>query len=309
MLTLYLGTHHGWWLLLLPALLAADNAFTWGAQHLHISHTMDNRRTGRDLALMNILLQIGGIIAPLLGGLLAVWLGQAWLTAIAALCLLVALVPVRRATAAHNIASNERVEYNFKHAPLRDIAANFAFNFHALVGNIVWPFYLAVVLPNFHSIGLITATSSGVAFVLLLAAGRRGDRGKNHYVLREGTALVSLGHIGRLFAVSPFSLAIVSSVYSSAISYQNVSWTSLYYRHARESGINYIMSMEIACDIANIVLWGIMGSIAYLTGSASHACFTVIFILAAIVAWGCLLVRRDDHLLGKRIGPPTTPLA
>ncbi len=300
-MTLYLAVHSGWLLLLLPILMAVDHAFGWSAQHLHISQNMDSAHTGRDLATINSLGQIAGVFAPFIGGFIAVWFGQAWLAGVAALCVLAAIIPVRRTVTntepMQKASQKVQVEYSFRNAPTRDVVANFAFNINAVVGNIVWPFYLAVVLPNFHSIGLITTISAGVAFLLLFAAGHRGDSGKNHRVLLEGTAATSLGHAGRLLAVTPLGLTFVSALYSTALSYQNIAWTSLYYRHARKGGINYIMSMEIACDLACVMLWSLLGVIAYFTGVHSHIFFTTAFILAAVVTWVSTLMRRDDHLI------------
>ncbi|HSX35634.1 MAG TPA: MFS transporter [Patescibacteria group bacterium] len=307
-LSIYLANHHAWTLLLLPVLLAIDNAFVWGAEHLYISRAMDVQRTGRDLASINALGQIGGVIAPLAGSAIAVWLGQAWLAGVAAACVMVAAIPVSRYAPGKMIAT-KTLHYSLKYAPPRDLIANFGFNLSVAVGTIVWPFYLAVVLPNFHSIGLITTISAAIAFTLLFAAGRRGDKGKNRAVLKEGSALTSLSHVARLLAATPFGFTIVSALYATALSYQNIPWSSLYYRHARENGINYIMSMEIMCDLANVLLWSALGTVAYLTSSHSHALFIAAFCIAAVFSWACTLMTGDSHLLTKSSpGLPTSSL-
>lgn len=291
-LTAYLSGHAEWALYALPLLMAIDHAFTWGAQHLHIAHAMDITRTGKDIAFIHSLAEIVGIVAPITGGLLAVYLGKPWLAGIAALCIMAALIPIRKAGPLHATSRHTpQLAYNLKGAPRRDLFANYLFNIHATVSNVLWPVYLAVVLTTITSIGLVATASAGVAFILLYIAGHRGDRGYNHRVLLESTALTSLTHIGRIFATTPLGAGIVSSLSNVALSYQQIPWTSLYYRHARTGGVAYIVSMEIMCDLACITFWGVLSLVAYYT--KSHAFFVVAFAIAAVAAWGCMRIRQD----------------
>lgn len=302
-LTLYLGGWLDWGLYILPVLMAADHAFTWGTQHWHVSRVMDVQRTGRDFAVMQALGQGAGIVAPLIGGFIAIKLGQAWLAGIAAFFVLLSVLPVRQATRLQEDVGNEKVNYTLRGAPARDLIANFAFNVHANVGVLVWPIYLAVMLTNFRSIGLITTISGAVAFILLFAAGRRGDKGKNRAVLIESTALSSIGHLSRALAHTPVGIAIVSAFYNTALAYQAIPWGALYYRHSRVGGINYIMSMEIACDLAFVTMWSVFALVAYFYSTATL--FNVAFIGAAAIAWACLLIRQDAHLIKEH--PPAGP--
>jgi MFS family permease len=291
-LTLFLGGWGEGFIYALPLLLGANHAFVWGAQHLHISHTMDETRTGRDLAVITALWRLAGIIAPLLGGAVAIWLGQAWLAAVAAAVVMLAIIPVRRAAALQE-TEQRIVRYSLRGARPGDLVANFSLCFQGSVGSIVWPIYLAVVIPNVQSIAAVATGSAALAFVLLFVAGKRGDRGHNHRMLIESSVLASTAHVGRLLAVTPFGMTLVSALYQVGQGYQEVPWSSLYYKHARARGINYIMSMEIACDLAFVSLWSLLGLIAYVT--ADNTLFTVAFVIAALLTWGCLGMQTDKQ--------------
>ncbi|HZE39692.1 MAG TPA: hypothetical protein VE172_12865, partial [Stackebrandtia sp.] len=97
-------------------------------------------------------------------------------------------------------------------APARYLAANFAYNAGILVHFFVWPIYLAVVFGDFTAIGVIAAITEGIGLVLLLGAGRRGDRGAVRRVLLEGTIATALSHLARLFAGTPLTITVVGAV-------------------------------------------------------------------------------------------------
>ena len=52
------------------------------------------------------------------------------------------------------------------------------------------------------------------------------------------------------------------------------------------------MSMEIACDLAYVTLWGML--LIILLAVDSRAFFVASFIIAAVAAWGCLLITRQS---------------
>lgn len=294
LLTWYVAAPGELWLLVLMALtMSVRNSFSWNSEHLFISRAMSMERKSRDLATIESLKRIVGILTPLVGGFIAALAGQVWLTALATVILVVALIPVWRIDKiAGGHVKDDNLRYSLKFAPVRDVVANFGFNAHVLVGVMVWPIYLAVFVPDFRDIGIITTVASLVAVVILQFAGKRGDKGKSYRVLVEGTAGSSAVHVLRVLASSnPFTITVISALYDIVLGYQQNPWSSLYYAHARKGGINYIMSMEIMGDIAYLLMFGVLGLIAYLTGDGAF--FAVAFGAAAILAWLCLLMRRE----------------
>lgn len=294
LLTWYVTVPSQVWLLIPMALsMSVQNSFMWNSEHLFISRAMSMERKSRDLATMESLRRIVGVVTPMAGGFIAALAGQAWLTGIAAVIVALALIPVWRIDRlAGGHVKDENLRYSLKFAPWRDVVANFGFNAHTLVGVMVWPIYLAVFVPDFRDIGIITTIASLIAVVVLQVAGKRGDKGKSYQVLVEGTAGSSVVHIVRILASSnPVVITIISALYDVVLGYQQNPWASLYYAHARKGGINYIMSMEIMGDIAYMVMFGALGIVAYFTGDNTF--FAVAFGVAAVVAWLCLLMRRE----------------
>jgi hypothetical protein len=87
---------------------------------------------------------------------------------------------------------------------------------------------------------------------------------------------------------------LVSSAYRAALSYLQNAWTSIYYSHAKQNGLQYIMSMEIAYDLAYVVVWWVL--LIVLLVANARTFFVASFIIAAIAAWGCLLITRQGKL-------------
>jgi MFS family permease len=294
LLTLSIAQPSATWPLAVMALaMALQNSFSWNSEHLFISRAMNMERKSRDLATIESFNRIVGVATPVVGGFIAAFAGQAWLTAIAAVILAIAIIPIWRIDdTAGGHKKDDGLRYSLRFAPVRDVVANFGFNAHTLVGVMVWPIYLAVFVPDFRSIGIITTIASLAAVVVLQIAGKRGDSGKSYRVLVEGTAGSSAMHVLRILASSnPFTITVISALYDVVLGYQQNPWTSLYYAHTRKGGINYIMSMEIAGDAAYLLLWSILGVIAYVTGNGAF--FTVAFGAAAVLAWLCLFMRRE----------------
>ncbi len=293
LLTLYMVSGEQLTLLLMAPLMALQNSFLWNSQHLHISRVMDESRKNRDIAMMANLGRVVGIFSPLIGGGVAILLGPAWLAGVASIIILLAIIPVwqlDKLAGGHKVSEN--LSYSLKHAPVRDLVAEFAFSSHTTVGVMVWPIYLAVFIPNFGQIGIIASVATAVSVIIVHFMAKRGDKGKSYQLLVEGTAGSSAVHIGRILASSnPVTITIISALYDVALSYQLNPWTSLYYTHTRKKGINYIMSMEIAGDLACVFLWGVLGTIAYFYHN--NIFFTFAFAFAAVVVWLCLLMSRD----------------
>ncbi len=289
----YSASQHVVYLFLSAAALSITNAFLWNSQHLYISKVMAESTKSSNIAVIANIGQIVGIVAPLLGGLIGQYLGADYLLATAVIVSLAAVYPLSKME--YIVEQNtQKIKYNFSGAPARDIVANFCYNIETQVGVTVWPIYLAVTIATFRGIGLITAIAAAVSMLVTWLAGHRGDRGKDRAVLREGVAISSVIDIIRIFATTHFWITFVSAAYKASLAYLINSWTSTYYHHAKRNGLQYIMSMEIANDLAFVGLWSVL--LVVLAGSNKTMFFNAAFILAAIAAWGCLFITRQGSL-------------
>ncbi len=291
LLGLALAVHQSlrWVIWTLPVWLAFTNAFQFSAQHLHMSRATRTERLGTDLARISTISLIATAIAPAIGATVIAVIGKAGLLVLAfgiVLSSVMWLRSVDKLAGGHQTV--QRVHYSLRDAPWRDVAANFAFNFHTVAGAMVWPVYLAVVLHSTAKIGAVTAIGTLVAAVVLLIAGKRTDSRGTKLVLREGSIGSAIVHAGRTLSTSLGYLTGIGIAWSTVLAYQGNAWTSTYYAHTKTKGIHYIMSMEIACDLAYVTLWGFV--YAALSFWSEQQAFTTIFVVSAVVALGCMLI-------------------
>lgn len=282
-----------WWLGLAAAMLACANATIWISQHLHIAAVAESATTSSSVATISVVGQLLSFIAPLVGGLIGSWLGSGALLAFAIACLLTAFIPLRLVGGleANRLKeqSAEPLRYSLASAPKRDLLANFCWNIETATGAFVWPIFLAVAIASYSSIGIITTVAGGLSIVVMWVAGKRGDRGADRRVLQEAALISSAANIARIFANATFALAAITAVYRCSVSYAQVAWSSSYYKRANQMGPQWVMAMEIVCDLAYLLLWSLLLLLSVTV--TSHVMFTVAFVMAGVCAWGCLLMR------------------
>lgn len=280
-----------WTLGTTAATLALSNSFLWNSQHMHIANAMDSSRRGRDLAVIESLGRVMSLAAPLIGGVVIAAGGETMLLLVAVGMTIVGLAPALRIRVDETISSaSGRLRYSVRSAPLRDVFANFCFNANTLTATMVWPVYLALTVGDFVGIGVINTVTTLVAVIVLRTAGRRGDNGQHWRVLAEATAFVSLANFLRLFAFSPLTIIGVGATVNVAGTYQMVPWSSTYYGHARDSGTEYVMAMEIGGDLATVAFWTVMLTMSVCMADW-RSVFVGAFVLAAVTSWGVLSIR------------------
>lgn len=273
----------------MACLLAATNAFQWNAQHVHIARVINMERKGKDIARIDSIDMFAASIAPAFSAVVATILGTIWPLIFAIGSIVLSLVWLRDIDyEAGGHITEKSLQYSLRHAPIRDLVANFAFNVHTAIGGFVWPMYLALVLPNVRSIGTVATVGAVGAAVFLLFVGNRNDAIGTEKVLREGSVATFFAHLLRLIPASVASVSVINIVWLLALRYQQNPWTSTYYEHTRAKGMNYILSMEIACDTAYLFLFLLVLIVLY--GFGYQVGFALLFIFAAFVSLACTYI-------------------
>lgn len=273
------------------AALAVANGLLWNSQHVFVSEVMNTADKSSSIATISIIGQFMNVIAPLIGGAVGEYLGSRYLLGFSVVMYLAALVPLRHMRTLARPRPERAIHFNFSGAPRRDILANYFFNIETSVGVMVWPIYLAVYVATFRLVGAITAGAAITTMLATWLAGHRGDKGHEAAVLRDGVAVTSAIDIIRIFATTQFWIALVSTGYRASLAYLQNAWTSIYYHHAKNHGLQYIMSMEIANDLAYVSLWGTL--LVTMLTTSTKVFFVVAFSIAAVAAWGCLLITKQ----------------
>jgi hypothetical protein len=279
----------------MAAALALTNAFQWNAQHLFISRAISETSKGRDIARMEAVSIFTGSMAPALSAGLSLALGSAWPLMIAIALILLSSLWLRKIDMEAGGHQREKdLVYNLRHAPKRDILANFFYNVHTSIGVMIWPIYLAVTLASATSIGIVTSAAAIVAAFFLLFVGNRNDSEGTAKVLREGSVATFVSHLLRLIPATLATVSFINVVWLLSLRYQQNPWTSAYYSHTRNGGIKYILSMEIACDAAYAATFM---TLFLLVSTFGQTGFILMFILAAFASLGCTFITPPQKTL------------
>ncbi|HTB49323.1 MAG TPA: hypothetical protein VK712_04550 [Verrucomicrobiae bacterium] len=268
---------------------ALAESFGDNARHVYVSSVMELTTKSSSMASMEIVGQAADFLGPLAGLLVGSVLGANWLLIAGLAAILCAFIPLREMGKLQVIDQTEELHFSMRAAPLRDIISNISFNVDGTTGRFLWQTYLAVALGTFSTVGGVASITAFITIVTVWVAGRRGDRGKNRSVLRQGVIVTSCINFFRIAATRAFPIAAVGSAYGASQNYTLNALNSTYYSHAKRKGLQYIVAMEIACDIAYVAVWGILFLVLVI--SHSHRAFFVTgFILAAVAIWGTLLI-------------------
>lgn len=279
--------------------LALLNSFTWTAQHLFISQVIDGKTKSSSIATIEIFGRLSDVVGPIIGGLVGAAFGSVWVLVLAIACIGCTAFPLRRMGRITLPKGQPTVRYSLSGAPPRDLAANFFWNLETSIGMMLWPIYLAVALAGYRSIGWAAAVAALAAAVVTWAAGKRGDSGKDRSVLVTGAVATSFVDLLRLWLASPLGVISVGMLYRSSVAYLQNAWTSTYYGNAKKRGPQYIMSMEIVCDLAYLLVWGSLLAVLVSSGSPD-VFFRAAFLIAACAALGTLFLS-DAHNARKHI--------
>lgn len=272
--------------------LGISNAFLWTAQHLFVSQVIDDRTRSSNIASIEIFGRLSDVAGPLIGGFIGAAFGADWVLAAAISVILLTTVPLRRMGYISLPKGLPAVRYNLRGAPAQHLLANFFWNTETTIGIMLWPMFLAVYLAGYQSIGWAAAAAALAAVIVTWLAGQNGDRGHNRTVLKTGAILTSLVDITRFFVSSPLSITAVGVAYRSSLSYLQNAWTSTYYGNAKKLGPQYIMSMEIICDLAYLTIWGSLLAVLLVTNNP-EALFGAAFAVAPLAALGTMFLREQ----------------
>lgn len=281
-------THQFIFLIIGGISFALIDCFGGNARHMYVSAIMDDHNKSSSMATMEILGQVADLSGPLIGAIIGSLFGGDWLLVVALACLIFTIKPLSAIRELPVLDQKTKLRFTFRAAPLRDSVADACFGSEETVSRTLWPMYLAVTLSAFSQVGAVAVISAiGTIFAVWLA-GRRGDQGKYRTVLAEGVSGMSVVNVLRLMATTFRPIAALGVAYQIAQGYALNGLNTTYYSHAKDKGLQYIVSIELASDMGYLITW----SILYAALSISHSSdvlFRLGFIIAAVAVWGTLL--------------------
>lgn len=267
------------------------------AINVNFSKVKHSEHGGKELGYLVVVERIGGVIGPLVGGLIASFYDPRYTIGLAMLALLGSAIPL--------FFSNEAVQTHqhitFRGLPIRARARDFISAVPATLENvvsvIVWPLFIAVFVlgdNTFAKLGLIAALSTLSSIVLSRTIGGLIDREKGRQLLRFGVFLNAGVHISRLFTGS-IGAAVAINVVNEPITaaYRMPLMKGIFDAADSLPGyrIAYLTALSVVDSISRLIFWLVVWLALGMFNDKNV--FLATFIFAALCSIGILLERYE----------------
>lgn len=260
------------------------------AYDVFLSHHLNKKNRGKSLALLQIAIMVGTVVAPILGGVVTDQFGFVYTTYIGLFFFALSGVMLL-------LTPDEKFKFPYSPAKfLKDIPketpkplfqAEFGRVFFDGVMYVAWPLFLILVMKDMTSIGMVAGISSGVAMIVAYWVGKKMDNAdaKPQKALRHG-AYRSMGlNLVRGLWWEPITIGIIDSLNKVNDQTIKVPYDMQFYKWMHET--NTLERAHIRLFISQLiylVTFLIIAGLLYFV-SAPTVVFVTIFVLASASLW------------------------
>jgi len=295
----------GPWLLLPILILQATSASMYAISYtIDFSKVKSVEHAGKEIAYMNMLEKITTSLSPLIGGVLAYFLGPQFVLVVAAVLFALAAVPLFNT--GEQVQTGKKLE--FKMFPWRLIRqhwlAQIAVGFDVFTSGTVWTLYVAVIVIGISSNNDIYVITGGLLSVVLVATlissyvyGKIIDSKHGSTLMKVSTVANALTHLMRPFITSPVLVAGANVANEVATTGYTMPYTRAIFDNADLSGhrATYIGLVDTLSNFGAFLAAGTLGVLVLAAGSTFA--LTNFFFVAGVVV---LLVLTAHFSLYKR---------
>lgn len=255
---------------------------------VNFSKIKNAEHAGRELAFMNIFIKVATGVSPVIGGLLALWLGLEAVMWIAAALFLVASIPLFRT--AEQVETRQR--FNVSGFPwranIRNLTANLGVGYDAIATGTVWPLFLAIVIFSAYGVdiyaqlGLMSSVTIITALIASYSYGKVIDKNRGGELLKISVGFNGLVHLMRVFVNSSPGVIATNIANEVATAGHNMAFMRGSFDAADLSGhrILYLCLVDVMISLGAAIASATLLVLILLMGHESG--FTVFFIIASL---------------------------
>ncbi len=266
----------------LPALLALRMIFYNFGFHLNYIEHSNNKKRGKELSTIGILMTLSAAIAPILAGIIILRFGFNVLFLFGAILLFIGTIPLFFTNDSYekiNISTKNTIQYICNKKNLPCALSFFGYAIESVIDKIIWPIFLIILLLTVEKVGIIISISIMSSIIVFNFAGKLTDKYNKKKLLKIGTFLYFFGWIGRLFANSQFRVLVIDSYKNISAKILRVPWTAKSYDIAtKEEYFNFIVVREVIFNLSRIIVLPIIIMLFYI----DFFPFITTFLIAAI---------------------------
>lgn len=236
-----------------------ESAFFWMPYNVFTVRKTESNSIGASLAFIQNAGAAVGIITPGIAALLIVWYGYSVLFAVAALFILLSLIPVL-------MLREEKTNFLFNLPAMHDIVrSNKQFILPEIFDNlgqdagVIWTFFIFITALNILDIGVLGVLVGIIGMAVTYITGQLIDRWNTKAVMRFGAIATTLLWLASYFVAvydpSPFMLYLVTALRGFALGVFASSYGALMYNRARGADAQFLVLREIPTIFGRVILF------------------------------------------------------
>jgi len=275
--------------------LVIQKILYWPSYHSNFATWSQQAETGREISNMWSLSAFAAAAAPVIGGVIVVFVGFKTLFVVVSGLILLSNVPLLRTPEFFipkpfsYIGAMKRLVKKDNRRPFLAFVG-YGEEFLALV---LWPIFVSLVIPNMLSLGAIVSLAMMVNVVVILYIGGLVDDGGKMQVLRSGAFFTAGSWLVRTLVAGGLGVFLIDSFYRVAKNMVGVPLTALIYDEARRGDATaQIIFFEMALAVGKIIAAFAAIALFRLFPDA----WPYIFVLAAgfTLLFAVMIERRGD---------------
>lgn len=282
------------WILLAAAVVDGLQAnLFWNNYSTVLSIHAHKHNIGKDLGLLQTILQIVAALSPAFGGLLAAFFGfnTLFLFGMCASVFGIIIVFKLQVKAVHDAVSYKEMFKWLKEPTFDRLALSFAGQYVNDSTLFLWPLYVFLVLGAVDKVGYLYTASLLAALVFSFLIGVYVDKNKSKKPFVASGSMLSMLWILRTQVGTIWGIAAVDMVEKLTSSFHWLFFESTVLRRSKGSQVfSYFVYREVIRSVTAVAFWLVVFALFLFTSS-----WTALFILAAMAVLFSLLITDKSH--------------
>lgn len=281
---------YGWLFFVLPLLLSWRMILYNYGYHLNYIVHSDRKNRGREVSFLAAVAIIVNILAPLIGGFVAVYAGFSTLYIVGSLLLVAGAFPLFLSKEGYEplkFTGKDLWKAIFSKKEKGTLISFSGYAIESVIGRTIWPIFLITILVAISKTGMVITLSMVVSLLIFYFIGKITDKYDKIKLLKLGTFLYFFAWVGRVFADSTLKIFVIDSYKNIAEKVLHIPWSAKSYDLAVRRGyFRFLVGREIIFNLSRIVIMPFLILLFYINIYP----FVISFVIAAIFSIGYLFL-------------------
>lgn len=266
-------------------------AMWWFTYHTFFLEIGDQKKVGRDVSIIELLMLISGVVAPILFGFVIENYGFRYMGMLNALILLLAIgvVMFMKDFESLPVISYKDIVSNAIEHP-RHFLAFFAYGMNDSLSGLIWPLYLYFVFRDPLVVGLVAGGIALSSAFFIVLSGRLADSISRSKLEHFGAVVVGLSWVIRALTFHPVLIAACDIAYRSFHSFFSVPLNA----HGMSIGMKTNKAVFVGFRETAVIMGNVVVLLLFIFTISIGLPFYTVFLLGIVIAALALLLR-DPH--------------